>query len=174
MTGAYRVRPAAPQDLAGLAAAERAAAELFAEHPLREGFLATPTGEGDLREAMAAGRLFAAIAPDGSAVGFAIAGEVGAEGHLQEVSVHPAHGRRGVGEALVGAVLAWARARGHRAVTLTTLESVPWNAPWYRKLGFRALAPAELSEDLRALLDEEAARGIGRAPERVAMRKELE
>ena len=87
--------------------------------------------------------------------------------------MHPAHGRRGVGEALVDAVLAWSRARGHRAVTLTTLESVPWNAPWYRKLGFRSLAPEELTPELRELLEEDAARGIGRPPERVAMRKEL-
>ena len=153
----YRVRRAVAADVPALLAAERAAAERFAGHPLGERFLATPTAEADFDDAIAK----------------PIAGEVGGHAHLEEVSVDPAHGRRGVGEALVGAVIAWARARGHRAVTLTTLESVPWNAPWYRKLGFRNLAPEELSKELRALLDEEAKRGVGRAPERVAMRKEL-
>jgi GNAT superfamily N-acetyltransferase len=170
---AYRVRNATPADLPALMAAERAAAERFAGHPLGERFMATPTPEAAFREALAEGRLFAAEAPGACAVGFAVAGEVGGLAHLEEVSVDPAHGRRGVGEALVGAVVAWARARGHTALTLTTLESVPWNAPWYRKLGFRSLAFEELSDALRALLAEEAERGVGRPPERVAMRKEI-
>jgi GNAT superfamily N-acetyltransferase len=174
MTGAYRVRLAVAADVPALARAEDAAAGLFAGHPLGERFRATPTAPADYFAAIAERRLFAAVGPGGGAVGYALAGEVGANAHLEEVSVHPDHGRRGVGEALVGAVFEWARARGHRAITLTTLESVPWNAPWYRKLGFRALAPEELTVELRALLAREAERGIGRAPERVAMRKELE
>jgi GNAT superfamily N-acetyltransferase len=170
---AYRVRKAVATDVPALMDAERAAAERFAGHPLGERFLATPTPEAAFRDALAEGRLFAADAPGAGAVGFAVAGEVGGLAHLEEVSVHPAHGRRGVGEALVGAVIAWARERGHRALTLTTLESVPWNAPWYRKLGFRSLPPEELSEALRVLLAEEAERGVGRPPERVAMRMEI-
>lgn len=169
----YRVRKADPADVPALMEAESAAAERFAGHPLGERFMATPTPEAAFREALAEERLFAAEAPDGRAIGFAVAGEVGGLAHLEEVSVDPAHGRRGVGEALVGAVIAWARERGHRAITLTTLESVPWNAPWYRKLGFRNISPEQLSEPLRALLAEEAERGVGRPPERVAMRKEL-
>ena len=172
MTG-YRVRKASAADVPALMEAESAAAERFAGHPLGERFMATPTSEADFRAALAEGRLFAAEAPGGRTVGFAVAGEVGGLAHLEEVSVDPAHGRRGVGEALVGAVIEWARERGHRAVTLTTLESVPWNAPWYRKLGFRNLSPQELSDPLRALLAAEAERGVGRPPERVAMRKEI-
>jgi GNAT superfamily N-acetyltransferase len=173
MSAGYRVRLAVAEDLPALAAAERAANRLFAEHPLADRFTGTPTPEAAYRASLAESRLFAAVAPDGAPIGFAIAGEVGAHAHLEEVSVDPAHGRRGVGAALVRAVEGWARARGRRALTLTTLESVPWNAPWYRKLGFRTLTAEELSPELRALLEEEAARGIGRAPERCAMRKEL-
>jgi predicted N-acetyltransferase YhbS len=83
--------------------------------------------------------------------------------------VLPAHGRRGVGAALVRAVCAWARERGLPSVTLTTYRDVPWNAPFYTRLGFRTLRAAELGPKLRALVASEDAHGLRRA-ERVVMR----
>jgi N-acetylglutamate synthase-like GNAT family acetyltransferase len=72
----------------------------------------------------------------------------------------------------VEAVCDWARASGHRAVTLTTLRHIPWNAPWYQRRGFRVLEENELSEALRDLLQEEIQRGLP-ADQRVALRREL-
>jgi hypothetical protein len=60
----------------------------------------------------------------------------------------------------------------YRAITLTTLRHIPWNAPWYQRLCFRVLEENELSEALRDLLQEEIRRGLP-ADQRVAMQREL-
>jgi len=54
------------------------------------------------------------------------------------------------------------------AVTLTTFEDVPWNAPLYRHLGFRELRDDELGPGLRAIRDRETAHGLDPA-RRVSM-----
>ena len=76
------------------------------------------------------------------------------------MDVHPSFGRRGVGTRLLAAVRDWARAQGQAAVTLTTFRDVPWNAPFYGRAGFRALAQRELSPGLRERVRDEAARGL--------------
>lgn len=65
--------------------------------------------------------------------------------YIREVSVDPAFGRRGRGPALMAAAEAEARARGWPALWLTTFRDVPWNAPWYARLGFE---PAPEDETL--------------------------
>ncbi len=69
-----------------------------------------------------------------------VAWVVDGEGLLDEVAVAPAHGRRGIGRALVDEVVAWAAAGGFPSVTLATFRDVPWNAPYYEKLGFEVVA----------------------------------
>jgi N-acetylglutamate synthase-like GNAT family acetyltransferase len=78
----------------------------------------------------------------------------------------------GVGRALMERVSAWARESGMPAVTLTTFDDVPWNAPLYRHLGFRVLGEDELGPGLRAVRDAETAHGLDPA-RRVCMRLEL-
>ncbi len=56
-------------------------------------------------------------------------------------------------------------------MTLTTFASLPWNAPFYERLGFRRLAGAERGGRLAALLRAEERRGLR---DRVAMRLDLD
>ena len=58
-------------------------------------------------------------------------------------------------------------------MTLTTFRDVPWNAPYYERLGFRVIAPADQGPELAALVAEEAERIPGDAP-RVAMRRAVQ
>ena len=51
-----------------------------------------------------------------------------------------------------------------RQVTLTTFRGVPWNMPFYARLGFEELPRAEWPPPLRAIVADEAARGLD--PER--------
>jgi GNAT superfamily N-acetyltransferase len=92
--------------------------------------------------------------------------------HIDQVSVHPSHARRGLGRGLLDTVAAWADQRGLSALTLTTFAHVPWNAPYYERLGFRVLNGEEITSGLRRMQDHEARRGLTRWP-RVAMRRAI-
>jgi ribosomal protein S18 acetylase RimI-like enzyme len=105
-------------------------------------------------------RAWVAIDDLGAVIGFAVACVIDGEGHLDELAVTPAHGRRGVGRALVDKVLAWSAARGLPSVTLITFRDVPWNGPFYEKLGFEAVTP--LTPALQAALDQGETWGVKR------------
>lgn len=97
-----------------------------------------------------------------------LAEEVDGFGHVEQVSLLPSHARRGVGRALIETVGEWAAERGLSGLTLTTFAEVPWNAPYYERLGFRVLADDEQGPALREIRRAEIARGLDRWP-RVAM-----
>jgi len=104
-------------------------------------------------------------------VGFACVGIVDASAHLWQLSVHPSEARRGRGSALVTAVCEWADSEGYPGVTLTTFRDVAFNAPFYARLGFRALD--DLTPGLAAIRDREARTGHDELGPRIAMRKDL-
>ena len=168
----YHIRAARAGDLDALPAIEQKAAARFAPYGLAETLSNILTPSELLGEGMQADRLWVATDESDRPVGFALASVVGDNAHLDELDVHPAHGRRGLGTALVEAVCDWASASGYRVITLTTLGHIPWNAPWYQRLGFRVLEEGELTEALRNLLREEIQRGLP-AEQRVAMYREL-
>jgi len=80
--------------------------------------------------------------------------------HLEEIDVHPSHGRRGLGRALVRAVCDWAIVSGYVMLTLTTFRDVPWNLPFYARLGFVEISCETLRPELAAVVCEEAHRGL--------------
>lgn len=165
------IAPARPSDVAALAAIERAAARLLAGHA-PPSVLAETTDEAELRSALSDGRLW--VARDGdAAVGFALVELLSPRrAHLEEVDVLPSHGRRGLGAALVRAVCAWAERRGCAEVTLTTFRDVPWNMPFYTRLGFVEVPGAALDAEMEEIVRDEAARGLAR-DRRVVMRRTL-
>jgi hypothetical protein len=57
-------------------------------------------------------------------------------------------------------------------MTLTTYRDVAWNAPFYRRLGYREFAPGPDRPALLALIEKEAKWGFAARP-RLAMRKPL-
>ena len=52
--------------------------------------------------------------------------------------------RKGIGAALIGQVAGYLRQRQMPALYLTTFTHVPWNAPFYARLGFTALEDADM------------------------------
>jgi GNAT superfamily N-acetyltransferase len=172
MDSAYEVRAARAGDIASLAAIERDAAAQFRKLGFDGAFLDETADPADLAEAVRDARLWVAE-HDGACVGFAIACVLGdGEAWLEEIDVHPDHGRRGIGRALVRAVEEWARRIGSPTLGLTTFRDVPWNAPFYAKLGFRELPPGRCSPAIREILADESARGLP-ADKRLAMRLDL-
>jgi GNAT superfamily N-acetyltransferase len=92
--------------------------------------------------------------------------------HVVQVTVSPSHARRRLGAALIEHLGALALAEGRPALTLTTFRDVPWNAPYYERLGFVVVEPAGQGPELAALVAQEVAAIPGDAP-RVAMRRPL-
>jgi GNAT superfamily N-acetyltransferase len=165
----YRVVHARSHDLPLLPEIELAAARMLTGHA-PAGVLAETTTQFALREARRHGRLWVALA-DQVPVGFAhvVVHEPGVA-HLEELDVHPEHGRRGLGRWLVTTVCTWAMSRGFSAVTLTTFRDVPWNMPFYERLGFTVVPSDEISPALRSVVIDECNRGLD-PRRRVVMRR---
>jgi GNAT superfamily N-acetyltransferase len=156
----YDVRPARPQDLPSLAAVERAAQALFAHVGMPELADAPVLSLAEVEHYAAEGFVAVAEHARDGIVGFVVARPLGGAAHVQELDVHPDHGRQGLGRALLDHALDWARERGFDTATLSTFRDVPWNAPFYARVGFRAIAPGEASPDLRALRAQEPGWGL--------------
>jgi GNAT superfamily N-acetyltransferase len=171
MMSSYRIVPARPHDLASLAAVELAAARLLSEFA-PESVLAETTSHERFDEARREGHLWVVLA-DETPVGFAHveAIERGAI-HLEEIDIHPDHGRRGLGTRLVLHVCRWAELNGYAFMTLTTFREPPWNMPFYARLGFDVVPETELSPVLRAVVEDECRRGLDPS-RRVVMRQRL-
>lgn len=159
------VRRARTDELALLMAVEAAADERFDE--IGRGPLPPPSGLDDLVEA---GCVLVAGTPP---VGFARLEVIDGHAHLEQLSVHPAHGRRGIGGSLVTAACQWAIDQGHTIITLCTFGDVAWNAPFYARHGFVAVPDAELTPELRLLRRREHELGLDALGQRTVMIREL-
>jgi GNAT superfamily N-acetyltransferase len=153
------IRSPRPDELEGLRAIERAAGVLFAEAGMPEVAAHEPDPVDVLAQYADAARAWV-VALDDEPVGYALLDVVDGNAHLEQMSVHPDAGRRGLGAQLLAHVCAWTRAQGYQAVTLTTFADLPWNASFYAKHGFRVLADSEVGPELRAVRDEETALGL--------------
>ncbi|MET9768019.1 GNAT family N-acetyltransferase [Streptomyces sp. NPDC006415] len=171
-----RIRSARRSDLPVLQDIERAAGEPF--RALGMAFVADddPPPLDLLESYRLAGRCWVAADPLSAAgdrpLGYVLADPVDDALHIEQVSVDPAAARRGIGRDLIAHLAALAARRGMTALTLTTFTDVPWNAPYYARIGFRILAEDQLTDGLRAIRAEEAQHGLDRWP-RVCMRRDL-
>lgn len=171
MTTPYRIAAARPADLTSLAAVELAAARLLTGHAPAS-VLAETTSPETLAEAQRAGHLWVVLKDD-APIGFAHVEAIEGDAvHLEEIDVHPEHGRRGLGTTLVLHVCRWAVLNGYESITLTTFRDVPWNMPFYARLGFDVVPPDRLSPALRAVVEDERRRGLDPS-RRVVMRRQF-
>ncbi len=113
-------------------------------------------------------RLWVTVDDQDQPEGYLIADVVDGYAHIEQVSVHPQSGGRGLGAALIDHVKTWARDEGLAAFTLTTFRDVPWNAPYYARLGFKTMEADKLGPGLAAIRKNEQAHGLDRWP-RVCM-----
>ena len=159
------IRPATAADLPLLQEIERAAGECFRDVGMPEIADDEPFPVEVLERYRAAGRAWVAVDDADRPVAYLLADPVDGAVHIEQVSVHPGHAGRGLGRALIDQV-------GRQSpLTLTTFAEVPWNAPYYARLGFRVLAEDEWTPGLRAIRAHEAAIGLDRWP-RVCMRRD--
>ncbi len=177
----YRVRPACAADAPVLGAVEYAAAARFAGIGLGAIAGGRPTSAETYLTPVAEGRLWVVevlraggVSERGATVvGLAIAEMRDGEGFLAEISVHPDHAGRRLSLRLIDAVEAWAAALGCRSLRLTTFRDVPWNRPYYERLGFGLLDESEAGPEVRAVRAAERARGVDAQGPRVCMIREI-
>ncbi len=165
------IRPGREADIAALLEVERRAAALLLGHGDYDLLAMHSLSQDDLSRGVCNGSLRVAEL-GGQAVGFALCGELDGHAHLFEMDVLPEHGRQGIGSALLEDACTQAWRRDFRAITLTTLRDVPWNAPFYAKRGFLELAEASWGEGLREIVSRERMLGFPMRL-RVVMRREL-
>jgi GNAT superfamily N-acetyltransferase len=166
------IRLAREDDFARLQDIEMAAGRAFAGAGMPSVADGEPFSVAELLSFQSDGRAW--VVPDERDVPIAylVAEWVDGNVHIEQVSTHPDAAGRGLGRDLIEHVAGWARGRGAPALTLTTFVEVPWNGPYYERLGFRRLAPGEETAGLRALRAAEAAHGLDRWP-RCCMRRDL-
>ena len=163
------IRRATAADVAAMRRIECAAGEAFREIGLDVVADDEPPPAALLAAYVTEGRAFV-DERGGEPVGYLITEVVDGCAHLEQVSVLPRMRGRRVGEGLVEHLAGWARDRRLPALTLTTYRDVPWNGPYWVRLGFRELVG--LTPGLRAIRDDEIARGLD-VWSRLAMRREL-
>jgi 4-diphosphocytidyl-2-C-methyl-D-erythritol kinase len=169
----FRVRRGRPEDVPYLQPIERAATLRFRDHEAFEAFWATDFSPALFAQEAARGTLWVAASDeDDEPIGFAFTTEIDGNAHLDEIDVHPAFSGKGVGSALLARVAEAARAQGYRALTLATLEDVPWNAPYYQRRGFELVPFDQLTPGYLQLLEREARSGFPMHL-RVVMRQRL-
>jgi GNAT superfamily N-acetyltransferase len=156
----YTIQLAGEHHVRAIPAIEQAAAAIFPELDLPPDIRYLVTDNETLMVAQSEKRLWAALDDNKTLVGFALARIVGAYAHLEELDVHPDHGRQGVGSRLLRAVISWATDGGFPGITLITFRHLPWNAPFYERHGFVRLDDSNTGNSLRELIREEADAGI--------------
>jgi GNAT superfamily N-acetyltransferase len=155
---APRVRPASPVEIEAVRDLERASAQRFVG--LMDALAADePSPATVLADRIAAGGLLVAEL-DETLAAFVMFRPVEDGLYVEQIDVLPAFERRRLGAALLDAVAERARDAGRSRLTLSTFKDVPWNAPYYRRLGFADIADEALTPGLLEIRREHLARGL--------------
>jgi GNAT superfamily N-acetyltransferase len=147
------IRAALPNELSTLLEIDNEACSLFVtfgmnfelshSHP----FVVAETQRWS--RAISEGRCVVAVAPSQNVLGFAVLGQMDGLPFLDQVAVRPSAARRGLGRDLVRHAVTRNAAY---PLWLTTYLHVPWNAPFYERLGFAPVADASCGPELLARL----------------------
>jgi GNAT superfamily N-acetyltransferase len=163
----YTIGLASADELSAVATVEVAAARSVPREDIPAEVADRPMERADLEQARRHKRLWTARI-NGVVVGFVVGAFKDGLPYVCEIDVLPTHGRRGIGKALMGEVIRWARRQGSPYLTLTTFRHLPFNAPFYARLGFEEIPTECRGPEIRAQLEKEARLGLDPA-RRVAM-----
>lgn len=150
------IRHAQHSDIGALAAIERSAAELFRGTPMEFAMDDPPLDRRTLEIALSEKTLWIAEQAEARA-GFLCGTPMGVILYIDELAVASEYQGLGLGRALMETCIADARRRFDHIV-LTTDRNLPWNAPFYLRLGFEEWEnpPAAIA----VKLEEEVAHGF--------------
>ncbi|MDB4975879.1 MAG: family N-acetyltransferase [Myxococcaceae bacterium] len=158
----FTVRPARSSDLTRLPAIEMAAAERFhtSLHPAAAD--GSPISVALLQRWLAHDGVWVAET-DGDRpelAGFAAWVPLALDMYVVELDVHPRHAGHKVGAQLLDQLSSLGDKLGFERLVLRSFSDVPWNAPYYRRLGFEAVAEIEEHPELRSIRQQETSVGL--------------
>lgn len=163
------IRPARADEIDRVRQIERASATRFLGTDLTWLADDEPTDAATLAARIGEGGLLIAADAD-VAVAFVMFREAEGYAYVEQIDVLPSHARLRIGAALLDAVASVARVRGWSALTLSTFKDVPFNAPYYARLGFAEVET--LTPGMAQIRAEHEARGLDETA-RVFMRREV-
>lgn len=156
----WSLRLARPGDAELMPAIEAAAAARFAELPELAALDFSQTRDAPAYQRLIRkGHCLVTHVGD-EMVGFLACEPFGRELHIWEIDVLPNYQGRGIGSGLLRACMVDARNSGFSALTLTTFREVPWNAPFYARLGFEEVTALDAHPRLAGELAVEADNGF--------------
>ena len=167
----YKIQHAKENDIPLLDAIEAAAGTIFPHGSIPENILAERVPYDIFVDAINQGNLLVALGSDQTPVGFAFWQNVEGSALLALIEVHPLHGQKGIGRALVLQIMNQVMKAGFQHLYLTTFANIPWNAPFYQKIGFVLLGEEEQPDFIKDILIEERGKGLSN---RVAMRYSIQ
>lgn len=168
-----RIRAARRGDLRQVRAIERQAQRSFLDSPHPEAARLAPLPLEELRWQLEEGWLLVAADEADQPVAFVGCYVIDGDVFVEEVDVQADYAGQRIGARLLDRVDEAARSRGFRRVVLTTFADVPWNAPYYRRLGFHTLPREEWGPELHSRVEEEDEGGLDRRT-RVCMVREVD
>jgi GNAT superfamily N-acetyltransferase len=166
------IRLANVGDIKSLSDIERAADEVFRSAGM------APVADGEtmpipeLLQYQRAGRAWVDAEDADRPVAYLLLDDIDGMAHIEQVSVHPSYAGLGRGRQLIEAAAQWATQQGYSMLTLTTFADVPWNAPYYARLGFEVVPSDRITPGLRKIRQHEASAGLD-AWTRVVMSRKL-
>src|SRR4051794_21223842 len=129
------IRLARDADMAALPELERAAGNAFRPLGMAEVADDAPPTVAELSAFVHGGRAWVYTDEADRPIGYLMLDVVDGDAHVEQVSVHPDYAHHRIGQALLDVAEVWARERQMTALTVTTYAQVPWNAPYYQRLG---------------------------------------
>lgn len=168
----HNIRLGNSNDLHLLQDIERRAGRAFADIGMQTIAEDEPPSITELAGYSNDGRLWVATDSTDRPVAYALVDLIDDCAHIEQVSVDPEHAGQRLGQALIDAVSSWAATRKLKGLTLTTFAEVPWNAPYYHRLGFEILSETQLTPGLQSIRQGEREHGLDRWP-RVCMKRSI-
>ena len=154
----FTIRKARPADIPLLERVERSAAQLFRTVGL-EFLLDGPTVDPAFLLANT-NHLWLAVDWMDKPIGFVVGEDIYGHFHVVELSVAQEFQGKGVGTHLMARMTEELRREGYEMVTLTTYRSLPWNGPWYARMGFLEVNPLDMGTKYMDILENERQQGL--------------
>ena len=164
-----RIRLASADDVPKVAPLEKAAAELFRTIGMDAVADDPPIAEAILLQAVEESRLWVAV-EYGVLKAYLLGDFLPQSLHIEQVTVHPDAARRGLGALMIESVSADPRSKALGLITLTSFANVPWNAPYYERIGFHDIAESDWPEGVAEKVAADNKHGLDAWPRLVMQR----